>query len=415
MRSTLRLPCRIVCFCLLIAASDVHSEQTTKDLADKNQRIFVGTRNSIDNNRITGYLNIEGFEMPMLLDTGAGFPFTLFQPVAEKLSLKLEKSDDHQKFYKTTVRVGVGATGESLSEPVNMHVLSTPFIDRKHYGIIGWPVIRRSLIEINLPESRWKYHDSLPDEVDQDWVSFPFIENRFGVLLFRIMNQGEEQLVSLDTGSTGGVHLSKEDWSQWQKETKPAWVTIDAGYSPATKGGFSVRKSAVADEFTIGKLQVQSVSVEETFAELMANGDEIPIEKMIIGMDTIKNRRVLIDGPGERIYFGPIVETKEKEVRINRAQATWIPDPEDQKKMIASVIKDGVAYQAGLRDGDQVLMVNGAMAANGLKDKSVRPGMVFKDPSGTRVRLLIERDGERFPIIFELGRSPYDPDPEADQ
>jgi hypothetical protein len=413
MRSHLWLPYCIACFCLLVTIA-VYGEEKAEDRTAKNQQIFLRTKNSIDNDRITGYLNIEGFEIPMALDTGAGITFTLFQPVAEKLGLQLEENEGTQEFYKTKVRVGIGNTGEILSDPVNMNVLATPIID-EHYGIIGWPVIRRSIIDINLPETRWEYRDKLPEQVEQDWVSFPLIENRFGVLLFLVNDQGEELTVCLDTGTTGGVHLDKEEWSQWCKKVSPEWVTIDAGYSPATKGGFAVTKNAIADEFKIGELKLKSVNVEETFAEVLMNGNDIPIEKIIIGMNAIKNRRVLIDGPGGRIYFGPIVETKEKEVRINRAQATWIPDSNDQRRMIASVIKDGVAYQAGLRDGDNVLMVNGGIAANGLKDKSVRPSTVFKDPQGTRVRLLVERDGERFPITFELGRSPLDPEQEADR
>lgn len=209
------------------------------------------------------------------------------------------------------------------------------------------------------------------------------------------------------------MSLDPKQWAHWLENDKPDWVTIEGGYSPANKDGFFVTQTAVAEQYLLGDLEMGKVIVEETFANAPLDGE--PKESpFLIGVKAIQRRRVVIDGPGMRIYFGPLVEPFDPFVNINRAQATYIPKTLKDKTQTAHVIEGGVAHQAGLRDDDKVLMVNGMFTSDWMKNKSVRPSNVLNGKPGTRVRLLIERDGKQFPVTFDLGRSPLDPAPEQD-
>lgn len=411
-----RIDCLSRFFIISMVLTAYASQAAAQDekTTDVSTRIFFGTKNKIKEDRITAYMNVEGREFPMVLDTGAGVQLTLFKPATNALGLELTKVEQAPRFHTAQVRIGIGETGETLSKPLSIMVLDTPIV-KEHYGIIGWQLIKNSIIEINALKASWKYHTAMPKDLVEQWESFPIIEHDGANLMFLIEENNKKHHVCLDTGSGGGVSLSKEAWEKWREKNKPEWITLDAGFSPATRNGFSVTKKAIDDDFHLGEFHLGMVSVEETFAEVRMDGTPIDKERLMLGMEAIRARRVLIDGRGKRIYFGPIGQPTKKEIRINRAQATFIPQAPDYKVQVAHVIKDGTAYNAGLRDGDLVLMVNGVMAANWRDDESVRPGNRFNDEPGTRVRLLVERDGERFPVTIELQPSPYDPVQEEGQ
>jgi len=402
----------LVIAALLLATRSIHGEQGAAEQAKQDQSPFIGTKNTIKNDRVTAYMNIEGKLFPVAIDTGMGLGFALFKPVVDQLGLEVEDVEDSPIFYSTMVRVGTDNLG-TLSEPRKVLVLDTPIV-REHFGVIGWPAIDLTIFELDVPNDKWYRHAELPAEVAEQWQSFPIVNDSGGNLSFHIPDKEQQILVTLDTGSVSGVNLNKKEWEKWRQEANPSWVTLDSAYSPATRGGFSVTKTAIADDYHLGQLNLGRVGIEETFSEVSVDGQPLKGDRVILGMQTLKQRRVVVDGPGQRIYFGPIGKPSKALAKINRAQATLVPKGVNSKEVTAHVIKDGVAYKAGLRHGDNVLMVNGMLTANWKKDESVRPGATLRDKPGTRVRLLIERDGERFPITFKLGRSPLDPAPDEE-
>jgi hypothetical protein len=394
-----------------VSVSVQAQEGASKSQEVKSERSFVGIDPKLDADRAYAQILVNGVPLKIILDTGAGTGLVLLTETATKLGLDLKPINGQPGHYQTTVRLGGPADG-TVSKSGSIRVIDGPSYSGFD-GILGWNTIQDQILDLNFPKRRQTTHKSVPEEI-KDWPSYPIQTSNGGAMCFLLEIDGKEQAVYFDTGSVSSVSLGPKQWESWLQKEKPDWITVQGGYSPANKDGFFVTQTAVAGQYKIGDLEMGKVIVEETFANVATDrtAKQIPY---LIGVAAIQRRRVVIDGPGKRIYFGPLVEPYDSFVDINRAQATYIPKTLQDEVQTAHVIEGGVAHRAGLRDGDKVLMVNGMFTSNWMKDESVRPSNVLNDKPGTRVRLFIERDGKEFPITFKLGRSPLDPAPEQDE
>lgn len=354
--------------------------------------------------RALGKIVVNGQPLKVVFDTGAGVNLMLFKPTADRLNLDLTPREKEPGCYEAIARIGMDDAG-TLSEPTMVQVIDAP-PNPEFDGIIGWPNLKNLIWELNVPTRQQAFHDELPDEV-KDWHSYAVETSKTLGMRVIVERGGEKYRIRFDTGATGGIYLGPKEWESWFEKNKPDWVTAEAGYSPANKDGFHVKHTAVADHYMIGDLDLGQVIVQETFVNILLDGSAVEAP-YLIGLKGLRNRRVIIDGPGARIYFGPIVEPYKEMIDINRAQATYVPDSLEDTEQTAHVIEGGVAHRAGLRNGDKVLMINGSFTSNWKTDESVRPSHTLNQAPGTRVRLLVERDGERFPITFDLGKSPFD-------
>ena len=386
-------------------------EQAPKNEEVKSERSFVGLDPKLDADRAYAQIVVNGVPLKIILDTGAGTGLVLLTQTAKKLELDLKPIEGQLGHFRTTVRLGSPADG-TATKPGSIRVVDGPSYSGFD-GILGWKMLQNRILDLNFPKRRQTTHSSIPEEI-KDWISYPIKTSEGGTMCFLLEIDSEEQAVYFDTGSVSSVSLGPKQWENWLRKEKPDWITVEGGYSPANKDGFFVTQTAVAEQYKIGTLEMGKVIVEETFANITSDRTtkQIPY---LIGVGAIQRRRVVIDGPGKRIYFGPLVDPYDSFVDINRAQATYIPKTLQDKVQTAHVIEGGVAHNAGLRDGDKVLMVNGKFTKNWMKDESVRPSNVLNGKPGTRVRLFIERDGKEFPITFKLGRSPLDPVPDQDE
>jgi membrane-associated protease RseP (regulator of RpoE activity) len=406
-----RLIAWITLCCLLTAsvapasAQEKAQEEAPQDNAYK---ITVGFVTKMEDKRAIGMINVDGKAVKVMLDTGAGAGVILFKDIAERLELDIEPLENQPGHFITKAGVGIDAN-QTLSDPIDIRVVDSPHFD-KFMGVIGWNILDSFVWELDVPRGRQITYDELPEEA-KDWLSFPFETSELGNMYFTIEEDGEPVQIHFDTGSTGGISMSPQRWTKWRKDAAPEWITLEGGYSPANKDGFFVQETAVAKGLDLGGLKFDVVLIEEEFANIRSDGQSVDVP-LLMGMDALSRRRVLIDGPGGRIYFGPLEKPADELPSINRAQATFIPSSKDGGRQVAHVLEGGVAHRAGLRDGDEVVMINGHIADNWLTNEDARPRTAFNRKPGTPVRLLIERDGERLTISFKLGRSPLDIDPE---
>lgn len=366
-------------------------------------------------------LGIEGRWSRVLVDTGLGDELIVFKHVLDHYGVPIEEAEDGTAWAR--VKLSKDAAGNA-TPPYRVLSLEVPSGLVNEAGAIGWQWLKLFRWELNYPEHRLKLHDEIPQRVRETYLSFPIKAVEGGALAIQVPVNGEPTLLKIDTGSKNGLALGPEAWEAWVAEHEPAWMTLGAGYSPANASGFFVKPVAVGRDVRFGELGFGSILVGESFSEINLGGNPIDREVTTIGRGALANRALWIDGPGERVYFGPLAETKHNfPIAINRAQATYIPtgqgegegEGEDDNALIAHVLEGGVAHRAGLRSGDKIIMVNGVMAHRWRQDASVRPSAVLKDKPGARVRLFVERDGKQFPVTFELASSPMDADAADEQ
>lgn len=397
------------CLVMLLPVFGSHAESDEGQGAQ--YQISIGFQRKLDHERAYAIIRINGQPIRVVLDSGAGTGVALFKHVAEALKLDLKPIADSPGYFTTQARIGINQ-GRELSDPIPITVVESPPIS-EFAGVVGWNILKSFVWELDFPNRRQASHDKVPDEA-KDWVSFPIDPSGLGNLNILIEEDAKPLSVHLDTGSFGGVSLNPKRWEAWTKASKPQWITLESGFSPASRNGFYVKKRSVADRFSIGKLSLNKVLVEETFLSKRSDGELVDVP-VVLGVGVMQRRRVIIDGIGQRVYFGPQVEPADELADINRAQATFLPPRLDGGRLKAHVLEGGVAHRAGLREGDELLMVDGRVADNWPTDESVRPSKFLNQAPGTTVRLYVQREGKQFPIILKLGKSPLDRDEVKDQ
>lgn len=344
---------------------------------------------------------VEGQPTKVMLDTGTGAHIVLFLHHAELLKLEVEQTDGLASALARYEQVN-----GTLSVPRKTFVV--PTAPTEFQGILGWPVMKQNIWYFHYQEGYYRSLPEIPRDVSEEITAYEIIDSESGVLDIAVPTENGPVLITIDTGLGGHLALPKAYWEQWYVSHPDSWTTIEAAYSPAA-GGFYTSLVAFAEHLSIGSLEFKAMFIKESKFNLLLNGRPMEIVSVSLGVEAMKHHEIWIDGPGERVYFKPVEKLNRPEViDINRAQATFLPKSLEHEYMYAYVLENGVAYRAGLRQGDKIIKVNDRDARNWRADKSVRPGQVFNQAPGTVVELLVERDGLEKTIVFELEPCPLD-------
>jgi C-terminal processing protease CtpA/Prc len=87
----------------------------------------------------------------------------------------------------------------------------------------------------------------------------------------------------------------------------------------------------------------------------------------------------------------------------NRAGAVFVPGGDNGTDFVASVIESSPAHAAGIRKGDVLLKIDELDVTKWQTDPAVLPLHRFwSRPSGTKLRLLLRREGRTFEATVEL-------------
>ncbi|MFN3165904.1 MAG: aspartyl protease family protein [Phycisphaeraceae bacterium] len=362
--------------------------------------------------RGTCYVNatINGHELTLLVDTGFGLELLLTEEASAKLGLQLRPSDLERIAGSADVVFETAESGpESPTLAVQAFVYDFPG-KAPFDGILGWKLLRHAVWEFDYPGKRHAFHGELPGEVREQWVSFPLDQQHVGGnLAITVPVDGFDRKVIVDTGASVGLALNANLWRKWLTEHQPRWLTVQAGMSPGTAGMIHVTPVAVDDNARIGDFELGKVVVTKSFFEVNLGGDRINLP-YVIGTDALRHRRVFFDGPGQRVYFGPLGGANGELPVINRAQATFAPTEVESGLLMAYVLEGGVAHRAGLRDGDRLLEIDGVDKREWYKSFNKGKRNSFEAGPGTRVKVLVLREGEQREIEVTLGRSPLDDD-----
>jgi predicted aspartyl protease len=354
---------------------------------------------------------IDGHELKLLVDTGFGLELLLTEEASAKLGLELKPSDLERIVGTADVEIQPqGADADATTLTVTAIVYDLPG-EAVFDGVVGWKLLRHAVWEFDYPGKRHAFHAKVPDDVREDWVSYAMDAKHVGGnVAMTVPVNGFDRKVVVDTGASVGLALSPSLWRKWLMEHQPKWVTVDAGMSPGTDGLIHVTPVAVDDDARIGDFALGKVAVAKTVFEINIGGDRLDLP-YVIGTEALRHRRVFFDGPGQRVYFGPLGKANDELPVINRAQATFSPTQVESGLMMAYVLEGGIAHRAGLRDGDRLLEIDGVDKREWYKGKIDKTNRnAFAAAPGTRVTMLVLRDGEEVEIELTLGRSPLDDD-----
>lgn len=311
---------------------DVEGEFTPQALIPLEERPFVA-----------GW--VDGKEVELAVDTGASQATLLFSE-----TVKLLGGSIHGKGALSTTNLDVIVYDgqEPEDDQTVAEVSSSAFA-----GLIGWPMIKKFVWNIDYPEKEHRFVQSVPFWVRNTFRSMTLITRDN---LPHICDAYGTRIV-IDTGAPYGIYLSKKKWQEWKEQNPDAFITLYDGFSPAAGGAYA-KECARAESFMVNGIEFGNILIAETFIDdkIMKLDQQIDI---LIGLDAFKYRKVWFDGENEKIYFGFHESIEYDDIPINLVGVCFLPRTEGRLPYEVVVLKNSIAWKAGLRTGDKLISLNG--------------------------------------------------------
>ncbi|MEG0427387.1 MAG: PDZ domain-containing protein [Akkermansia sp.] len=289
---------------------------------------------------------------PLLMgvDTGAVQSALFFSPTVKNLGGRLYGKKPMQT---TNLQVSLNQQEETLSPRTDVAIVSSAPYD----GLIGWQTIRRFVWHLNLPKQTHAFYNELPKQVKK-WNKLSLVKQSDYVQIKDLSNR---QII-LDTGAPYAVYISRAKWEHFKLDYPDAFVSIYSGYSPAA-GGYYAYECMHIKSMQLGSLTLKNIIVCESFVDKNILNIAKDIDLML-GMGALSDREFWLDGPGNTLYFGNTTNRSHETPTYNLVGATFIPDKESPHQLKARVATWSPAWEAGLRNNDILVSINGRIRPN---------------------------------------------------
>ena len=260
-------------------------------------------------------------------------------------------------------------------------------------GLIGWRTLSRNIMRIDAVASEVSFLPSVPRKL-ADWARLAVVTNLARLDLAIPHGSLTNGVLCIDTGShDGGLALAPEAWRQWKAAHPESPVTLETAFGPLD--GLFVFEEAWADEISLGPITLTGVPVQQASpGDVACWGAQF---EGSIGLAGLKRLDIIIDGNNGVAYLRA-KKTRPPLYQHNRLAAVFVPTAGHTNQAVAQVLEGGPAYEAGVRNGDVLLQVDDVKVSSW----SARWIDRFRRPAGTRLNLVLKRDGQTVRVTATL-------------
>ena len=255
-------------------------------------------------------------------------------------------------------------------------------------GLLGWYPISHNLIRIDAVAKKITALPNVPTQTAQ-WTRLSVLTNS-GALDLQIPHGDRTYgVICTDTGSDRGLALPAQEWYRWREGHSQSPITIDT-YS-TFDGGFDVVEEAWADQISVGPLVLTGVPIEVTIVRAgptRTNWWGTQYEGTL-GLAALKRLDFIVDGNNGLAYL-QAKKTRPPAYPHNRLGAIFAATTTQTNQAVARVVDGSPAYEAGVRNGDVLLQVDDMKVTSWSASWIDR----FRRPAGTRLNLVLKRDGQ---------------------
>jgi hypothetical protein len=265
-------------------------------------------------------------------------------------------------------------------------------------GIIAWPNLSRNVLHLDWGQSTLESLSQVPAQA-LSWHSFRLYPPAgVQVLALRVSESPsfKKKVVYLDTGDPGGVKVSSGLWEEIVAQHPGLPVAIEGYYTPSD--GCVLLRVCWLRTLKLGDLVLHDVPV----SEMPQKQQGLPSCWASVGLYGLTRLELFIDAKHDRAY----TRTKRdyaKEYDYNRAGAVFLPLDGRPSDLVATVLERSPAWEAGIRNGDRLLRVNGRDVTGWRNDPNGTKGpSSFAKPAGTKVNLTVLREGQPLDVTVVL-------------
>lgn len=343
----------------------------------------------IENQRIWLKVKINNKSVRLLFDTGSNVSVLPFD-TATKLGLRITNNispefAESSYFAGETSDFEINVKGSRLRTRflVFDQRISDPSLGD---GLLSWATFSPNIIRIDGDSKELMFLGAIPSSAYK-WNTFPLLTNYEMLDIVVACKTNHNKVLCVDTGDPRGLALPVDEWNRWKKKHKDAPTTIELRFSPTD--GFTSYRETWADEISIGPLVLHGIALAESGR---GNQERLGVDYGgTLGIAGLARLNCIVDGIRGIAYIRSR-HNKPNSYDHNRLGAVFVPGNGHDEHLVAVVIEKTPAYEAGIRNGDILLQLNGASISKLVS--SWENG--FHKPAGTRIEFVLKRGDKKF-------------------
>ncbi len=281
-----------------------------------------------------------------------------------------------------------------LGKKIEQKFLVLPF-QHTYDAVLGWRDLPVPLLIDGRNRSVSQQH-SLPPT--GEWKSWK-MEGDNPQLFFSVTKDDETLgRVFVDTGIPGGLRLSPTLWSQWKNENRGHPTTLETfQYSV---GEPMVSEIAWVDEYRLGDLTFRNLDIG--LIPTAKNDTVVDLEGRefiaTVGTRALRHLRMIISRKTAEVWTQTVPEIPGH----NRLGAVFVPKANNEAGLFCRLLPGTPAEEAGLKEGDRLLSVDGKSFDEYESSVLVQLGSLFSQAAGARVTIHVMRGKSELTVVATL-------------
>ena len=289
---------------------------------------------------------IDGKPVRMFFDSGSS-GLCLTSQAVKRLGLKIVVPSTNS--FGETADYSADFDGQLFRSKFD--VIDIPLLIPDFDGVMGWGPMRSNIFRIDAAAQKLAFLSEAPAGVKL-WTRLLIDTNAIALDLEIPAERRGQNIISIDTGDLCGLALTTREWKRWKKAHPRAPITLEA---ISTVDGIYVSEESWADQIQIGPLTLYDLPIMEGNPSTVKQRGS---ERDVLGLAALRRLDLVVDGIHGVAYLRA-KQIPASPYPYNRLGAVFVPAAKDSNHFVARVLTGTPAYDAGIRNGDILLKVEG--------------------------------------------------------
>jgi len=256
-------------------------------------------------------------------------------------------------------------------------------------GVLGMLCLEHYVVGIDPDKNLFSLGGTVPEAAKRSALTIPLkrVPSHNGLIIEASVNGVGPLYFELDTGDNGCISLTQRDWQR-----------VFARGEPRTAQRYAAGMGDHVEQHKVARVQSLDIGTNQ-YTNLIAGQASQAQSSSCLGQGVFRRHLCTIDFPNQVLYLVPGQHFRDPD---EQNMSGMYPVRLAGKTVIYSVDQGSPAFEAGVRQDDQIISINGQDAA-ALKLKTI--GEMLKSQPGAAIAVEIRRNEKVLQFAFELKRS----------